>query len=66
MQLCALRNVALFLRTGVDSNRDVEVEGEQRLCLCSFYFCLRRPLLGAIPSLCVVVAALELSLGMYE
>ena len=66
MRLWALRDVVRFLRTGGDNDQDVEGEGERRLCLLSFSFWLRRPLLGAGPSLSVVVVMFALSLDMYE
>ena len=65
-KLWALRDVVRFLQTGGDGDRNVEGEGERRLCLISFSFCLSCPLLGAGPSLSVVVAAFALSLEMYD
>ena len=56
-----LRDVVLFLRVGGNGYRYVDREGERRLCRLSFYFCLRRPLLGAGTSPSMVVAAFELS-----
>ena len=61
VQLWVLRDVFCFRRIGGDGDRDVDGEGERRLCSLSFYFCLCRPLLGAGPSLSVVVPTLALS-----
>ena len=61
VRLWALRDVVRFLRTRGDGDRGVEGEGQRQLCLSYFSFCLRLPLMGAGPSLSVVVAALELS-----
>ena len=66
VRLCDLHNVSLFLRTGGDGDQDVEGEEVQQLFLCSFYFCLQHPLLGAGPSLSVVVEELALSLKLSE
>ena len=66
MCLWALQYLVCFCRIGVDSDREVDGEGELQPCCLSFYFCLRRPLLGAGPSLSVVVTAFALSSLLYD
>ena len=66
MCMWALSDVIRFLRIGGVGDRDVDGEGERQLCLLHFYFCLRRPILGASPSLSVVVVAFALSLELYD
>ena len=46
---------------GGGGDRDVDREGERRVCCLSFYFCLRRPLRGAGTLLSVVVAVFAIS-----
>ena len=57
--LRALRDVVLFRLGG--GYRDVDGEGDRRLCRLSFSFSFQRPLLGEGPSLSEVVAAWLLS-----
>ena len=47
---------------GGGGDRDVDGEGERRVCRFSFSFCFHNPLCGAGPSLYEVVAACALSL----
>ena len=66
VRMWSLRDVVRFCRVGGDGNRDIDGEGDRRLCRLYFYFCLRPPLLCAGPSLSVVVVAFALSLSLSD
>ena len=66
MRLWALHDVIRFLRTVGDGYLYMEGEGDRRLCLIYFYFCLRRPLLDAGPLLSMIVVDLALSSELSE
>ena len=61
-----LRDVVHFCCIRGDGDRNMDREGERQLCHIYFYFCLRRPLLGAGSSLSVVVAAFSLSSSLFD
>ena len=56
-----LQDVVHFCCIRGDGDRNMDREGERQLCHIYFYFCLRRPLLGAGPVLSVVVEEFALS-----
>ena len=66
LRLCALQVVVIFPLGGEGGgDRDVDAEGDRRLCYIYFSFCFRRPLLGAVLSLFEVVAAWTLSSSFF-